>query len=395
MRQETFALSQKERQRVSVISACIKGDMACARAAIFLCLSVRQIKRLKKRMREDGEAALAHANRGRPSHRRLPKAQTERIVLLARSTYAGFNDHHLCEKLVEREGFSLSRETLRRLLRKNGLGSPRKRRAPAHRQRRVRSARLGELVQLDGSPHDWLEGRGPHRTALGMQDDATGKILAAQFFPSETSFGYLCLLRHLLRRYGVPLAFYGDHSGIFVRNDDGWTVAEQLAGKRQPTQFGRAREQLGVTFIAANSPQAKGRVERLWGVLQDRLSSELRLAQAADIHSANAVLRKFIADYNRRFARQPREAATAWRMAPESLERICCFVHERIVSNDNVVQWEGRRFQIPQPTRRFSFAGAKVQIYQALDGRVALYYGHTRLEHSSLPGGDIFMLSLG
>src|SRR5258705_304055 len=148
MRQETFTLSQKELQRVSVINACVRGDMACARAAALLCLSVRQIKRLKKRMREDGEAALAHANRGRPSHRRLPDAVRERIVQLSRTTYAGFNDHHLCEKLVEREGFALGRETLRRLLRKNGLGSPRKRRAPAHRQRRVRSARLGELVPL-------------------------------------------------------------------------------------------------------------------------------------------------------------------------------------------------------------------------------------------------------
>lgn len=387
MRQETFTLSQKELQRVSVISACIKGDMACARAAGLLCLSVRQIKRLKKRMREEGEAALAHANRGRPSHRRLPDAIRQRIVQLARTTYAGFNDHHLCEKLVEREGLSLSRETLRRLLRRQGLGSPRKRRAPAHRQRRMRSARLGELVQLDGSPHDWLEGRGPRLTALGMQDDATGKILAAQFFPSESTLGYLCLLRHLLRHFGVPLAFYGDHSGIFVRNDDIWSVEEQLAGKRQPTQFGRALEQLGVTFIAANSPQAKGRVERLWGVLQDRLTSELRLAQACNSDSANAVLRKFMADYNRRFARQPREAATAWRPAPENIERICCFLHERVVSNDNVVQWEGRRFQIPQQARRFSFAGAKVQIYQALDGRVALYYGDTRLQHSAIPGG--------
>jgi len=387
MRQETFTLSQKELQRVSVISTCIKGDMACARAAGLLCLSVRQIKRLKKRMREDGEAALAHANRGRPSHRRLPDAVCAQIVHLARGTYAGFNDHHLCEKLLEREGFSLSRETLRRLLRKNGLGSPRKRRAPAHRQRRLRSARLGELVQLDGSPHDWLEGRGPRLTALGMQDDATGKILAAQFFPSETTFGYLCLLRQLLRRFGVPLAFYGDHSGIFVRNDDCWTVDEQLAGKRQPTQFGRALEQLSVTFSAANSPQAKGRVERLWGVLQDRLTSELRLANAVDLSSANAVLRAFITDYNRRFARKPREMETAWRDAPENLDRICCFLHERVVSNDNVVQWEGRRFQLPQQARRFSFAGAKVQIYQALDGRVALYYGDTRLEHSSLPAG--------
>jgi transposase len=387
MRPETFTLSQKELQRVSVISACIKGDMACARAAALLGLSVRHIKRLKKRMRKDGEAALAHANRGRPSHRRLPDAVRRQLVQLARTKYGGFNDHHLCEKLVEREGFSLSRETLRRLLRINGLGSPRKRRAPAHRQRRLCSARLGELVQLDGSLHDWLEGRGPQLTVLGMQDDATGKILAAQFFPSETTFGYLCLLRQLLRRHGVPLAFYGDHSGVFVRNDDAWTVEEQLAGKRQPTQFGRALEQLGVTFIAANSPQAKGRVERLWGVLQDRLCSELRLAGAHDLDSANAVLRQFITDYNRRFARQPRENPTAWREAPENLERICCFVHQRTVSNDNVVQWEGRRFQIPQQARRFSFAGAKVQIYQALDGRVALYCGDTRLQHSALPGG--------
>jgi len=387
MSRETFALSQKELQRVAVISRCVKGELACARAAALLCLSVRQIKRLNKRLREDGEAALAHASRGRPSHRRLPQTVRERIVRLARSTYAGFNDHHLCEKLVEREGFSLSRETLRRLLRNNGLGSPRKRRAPAHRQRRLRSAQLGELVQLDGSPHHWLEGRGPQLTALGMQDDATGKILAAQFFPSETTFDYLCLLRQLLRRHGVPLAFYGDHSAIFVRNDDFWTVEEQLAGKRQPTQFGRALEQLGVTFIPAHSPQAKGRVERLWGVLQDRLTSELRLAQAADLDSANAVLRPFLTDYNRRFARQPRESPPAWRPAPENLERICCLVHQRIVSNDNVVQWEGRRFQIPQQARRFSFAGAKVHIYQALDGRVSLYYGDTRLEHSALTGG--------
>jgi len=395
MRQGTFTLSQKELQRVRVISACIKGDMACARAAGLLGLSVRQIKRLKRRMREDGEAALAHANRGQPSPRRLPDAVRQRILQLARTTYAGFNDHHFCEKLVEREGFSLSRETLRRLLRNNSLGSPRKRRAPAHRQRRLRSARFGELVQLDGSPHDWLEGRGPQLTALGMQDDATGKILAAQFFPSETTFGYLCLLRQLLRRHGVPLAFYGDHSGVFVRNDDHWTVEEQLAGKRQPTQFGRALSQLGVTFIAANSPQAKGRVERLWGVLQDRLTSELRLANATDLDSANAVLRKFITDYNRRFARKPREMETAWRPVPESLDRICCFLHERTVSNDNVVQWEGRRLQISPQNRRCSFAGARIQLHQALDGRISLYYGDTRLEHANSQGGDIFTLPLG
>ncbi|MFY9673106.1 MAG: ISNCY family transposase [Terriglobales bacterium] len=309
------------------------------------------------------------------------------VVRLARTTYAGFNDHHLCEKLCEVEGFSLSREALRRLLRQAGIGSPRKRRAPAHRQRRLRSAREGELVQLDGSPHDWLESRGPRLTALGLQHDATGKILAAQFFASESAAGYLSLLRQLLRRHGTPLAFYGDHSGIFVRNDDFWSMEEQLAGKRQPTQFGRALDQLGITFIAARSPQAKGRVERLWGVLQDRLCSELRLAQARDLDSANAVLRVFVADYNRRFARCPRDLQTAWRPAPENLDRICCFVHQRVVSHDNIVQWEGQRFQILQQGQRFSFAGAKVHLHQALDGRVSLYYGDTRLQHAPASPG--------
>ncbi len=384
MRQETFTLNQKELQRVSVIGACIKGDMACARAAELLCLSMRHIKRLKKRLRDDGEAALAHANRGRPSHRRLPHATRQAILRLARSQYLGFNDHHLCEKLNEHEGVSLSRETLRRLLRREGFASPRKRRAPAHRQRRPRAAREGELVQLDGSPHDWLEGRGPRLTALGMQDDATGKILAAQFFPSESAAGYFRLLQSLLRRFGVPTAFYGDRSGVFVRNDDSWTLAEELAGERQPTQFGRALQQLGITFIAAQSPQAKGRVERLWGVLQDRLCSELRLANAADLDSANRVLRHFRSDYNRRFARSPRQALKAWRPAPGNLNRICCFTHQRVVSNDNVVQWNGRRLQIPPQSRRFSFAGAKVQICETFDGRVSLYYGDTRLEHASL-----------
>jgi hypothetical protein len=220
-----------------------------------------------------------------------------------------------------------------------------------------------------------------------MQDDASGKILAAQFFPSETAAGYFRLLQSLLHRFGVPTAFYGDRSGIFVRNDDYWTVQEELAGQRQPTQFGRALAQLGITFIAAQSPQAKGRVERLWGVLQDRLTSELRLAQAGDIHSANAVLRGFIADYNRRFARTPRDAAKAWRPAPDDLQRICAFRHERIVSHDNVVQWDGCRLQIPPQNRRFSFAGAKIQLYQTPDGRVSLYYGDTRLEHTNLQEG--------
>src|SRR6202163_2775464 len=382
MRQGTFALSQKELQRVAVISSCVKGNLACARAASLLKLTPPHVKRLKCRVRQGGGAARAHASRGRPSHRRLPQRVRDRILHLARTTYAGFNDHHLCEKLVEVEGFSLGRETLRRLLRSAGIGSPRKRRAPTHRQRRLARAREGEMLLLDGSLHRWLEDRGPQLTLLGFLDDATRKVPVAEFFPTEDARGYFRLLRRLLRRFGVPISFYGDRHGVFVRNDDHWSVEEQLAGRRQPTQFGRALEQLGVTYIAAQSPQAKGRIERLWGTFQDRLSSELRLAGAPEMETANEVLRRFLPDYNRRFGRAPRETEKAWRAAPKDLSRICCFIHERIVSNDNVVQWDGRRFQIPPQPKRFSFAGAKVQLCESLRGSIEIYYGDSKLHHA-------------
>ncbi len=325
---------------------------------------------------------MAHASRGRPSPRRLTERMRAHILHLARTRYAGFNDHHLCEKLCEVEDLSLGRETLRRLLRSAGLGSPRKRRAPTHRQRRLCRAREGEMLLLDGSPHNWLEDRGPQLTLLGFLDDATGKVPVAEFFPIEDARGYFRLLRRLLGRYGVPLSLYGDRHGVFVRNDEHWSVEEQLAGRRQPTQFGRALAQLGVTYIAANSPQAKGRIERLWGTFQDRLTSELRLTGAADLDAANEVLRCFLPDYNRRFGRASRETEKAWRPAPKELDRICCFLHERLVSNDNVVQWDGRRFQIPPQPQRFSFAGARVQLYESLEGKVSIYYGDTRLHHS-------------
>jgi len=225
--------------------------------------------------------------------------------------------------------------------------------------------------------------------------------LRAKFSPRssssrKTSQGYFRLLQSLLRRYGVPVAFYGDRSGVFTRNDDHWSLDEQLAGQRQPTQFGRALQQLGVTFIAAQSPQAKGRIERLWGVLQDRLTSELRLAQAHDLDSANRVLARFVADYNRRFARTPRDASNAWRPAPENLERICCFTHERIVSNDNVVQWDGRRAANSSPApplqlRRSQSPDPSGSQWPCL----ALLSRYPGSIIPTLREGDIFMLPLG
>ena len=378
--QGTITLSQREWQRVTVITECVKGTTSVGRAAALLDLSPRHVKRLKARYRQGGAAAMAHARRGRASSLRLPAPVRRRVLHLARTAYAGFNDHHFTEKLVGDQGLTISRETVRRLLRAAGIGSPRQRRAPAHRQRRLRRPREGEMLQVDARPHDWLEGRGPQITLLGFQDDATSKVVGAEFFPSETASGYFRVFRGVLRRYGVPLSLYGDRCGVFVRNDQHWTLEEELAGRQQPTQFGRALQQLGVTFIPAHSSQAKGRIERLWGVFQDRLRSELRQAGAADPAAANRVLRRFLADYNRRFGRSPAHAEKAWRPAPRELNRICCFIHERIVSNDNVVQWDGRRFQIPPQPRRFSFAGARVQLVQDLAGRIVVYQGDQKLQ---------------
>src|SRR5271170_163222 len=190
MSRETFTLSQKELQRVAVLAACVKGELACARAAELMAVSLRHLKRLKQRYRCGGEAALAHASRGRPSPRRLPEPVRQRILRLVRTTCAGFNDHHMCEKLCEVEGFSLGRETLRRLLRSAGIASARKRRAPTHRQRRLCRAREGEMLLLDGSLHRWLEDRGPQLTLLGFIDDATRKVPVAEFVPSEDARGY-------------------------------------------------------------------------------------------------------------------------------------------------------------------------------------------------------------
>ena len=215
VREGTFALSRKVLQRVAVISTCVKGDLTCARAAELLDLTPRQIKRLKSRYRQGSAAALAHVSRGRSSPRRLPESTRARILQLVRTRYVGFNDRHLCEKLCEVEGFSLGRETLRRLLRSAGIGSPPKRRTPRHRQRRLARAREGEMLLLDASLHPWLEDRGPELTLLGFLDDATRKVPVAEFFLTEDARGYFRLLRRLLRRYGIPLSFYGDRHGVF------------------------------------------------------------------------------------------------------------------------------------------------------------------------------------
>jgi transposase len=300
---ETFTMSRKEVPRAGLVKAALAGKITNQEGARALRLTVRQFKRLKARFRRHGLQGLVHRRRGQPSARRLPAALRAQVVTLMTTTYVGFNDVHLTEKLHQLHALPVSRSTVRRIRRALGLPPHRRRRAPQHRSRRPRAPAMGQLVQLDASPFPWLEDRGPSATLHGLIDDATSIPLALWFRPTEDLHGYTTVLGQACRQYGVPVTLYGDRLSLFRRNDQHWTLAEELRGRQDPTHFGRMLQELGIGFIAAQSPQAKGRIERLWGTLQDRLVSELRLRACRTLEQANAFLPEFLASFSQRFAR--------------------------------------------------------------------------------------------
>jgi transposase len=270
-------MSQKAFQRVKVIENAAGGRLSVRSASRPLQLSERQVQRLKCRYQPDSVSWVRHGNRGRSMPWAVSVLQKQLIVTLARGKYQGFNDSHLAEKLRTEENLTVSRETVRRILRAAKLASPQKRRSCKYRSRRPPRPRFGMMALTDASRHDWLEGRGPQLTLIGLQDDATAQILAAHFqLEAENTVGYLRALHATITAHGIPLSLYHDRHSIFQRNDAHWTLAEQLAGKQVPTQLGRALDQLGIQQIPAYSPRAKGRIERAWRTCQDRLVSELR-----------------------------------------------------------------------------------------------------------------------
>jgi transposase len=351
--------------------------MKVAEAAAALNRSARQVKRLKQQFDADDAAWVRHGNQGRSPANRTPEQTAQRIVALSQGKYKEFNDSHLCEKLRREEGIAVSRSTVRRILRNAGLRSPQKRRPPRYRSRRARRPQEGMLLLIDGSWHAWLEKRGPWLTLLGMIDDATGKVAVAHFQAErENTAGYLRLLRGLVEGPGIPLALYRDQHSTLQRNDDHWTVEEQLAGQQLPTQVGRALEQLGVEVIVARSPQAKGRIERLWRTFQDRLRSELRLAQARTLEEANAVLVRFLEEFNQQFAKTPQRPGSAYRTLDRrlDLDRVFSLQYDRKVANDHVIRvGPGLKVQLPPLPSGKGFAGRNVLVCHAPDGCVRVY----------------------
>ena len=291
-----------------------------AQAAEVLGVSERHTRRMLAAYREQGAAALAHGNRGRRPHNATSPAEAAAVVELAIQRYGGANHTHFTELLSEREGIDLSRPTVRRILTKAGIGSPRSRRSPQHRFRRQRMPQAGMLVQLDGSHHAWLEDRGPKFALLLAVDDATGAVDNAVFHTGEDTRGYFMLLEGLIQRWGIPLALYSARHAVFKHN------ARKPETAAEATQFTRGLQELGVRQIFARSPQAKGRVERMAETFQDRLVTELRLADARTIDQATAVLQDFLPRFNARFAVQPEHLEAAYRPMASDLglsEALC------------------------------------------------------------------------
>jgi transposase len=294
MEQEKILMGQKQLQRWHLMKMVEVGKITLREAGEKIGVSYRQAKRIGRAIRDKGIKGLIHGNRGRPSNNRLKESLRERVLKLSKEVYWDFNDTHFTEKLRECEGIDLNRETVRTLRREAGIEPKRRRRAPGHRKRRERKAQEGAMVLWDGSPHQWLGPDQPPCCLMAAIDDATGKLLVARFFPFEGSSGYLWLLRELVKRYGIPLVMYHDRHGALHRNDSHWSLEEQLAGRQEPTQVGLALEALGIESIAALSPQAKGRIERLFGTLQDRLIAELGLEGVQSLEAANRFLKIFI-----------------------------------------------------------------------------------------------------
>jgi len=366
---ETLTLNTQEQKRVMVLNRILAGHLSTAEAAVLLKLSHRQVQRILAAYRKEGAAAVVHGNRGRKPKHRIGDEVRQQVIALAREPYEGCNQQHLRDLLAEREGIVLSRASVHRILQEAQLLPEPKRRQPQHRRRRKRYAQEGMLVQIDGSRHAWLGERGPWLTLIAAIDDATGLVTGAVFRLQEDAAGYFGALIQTAQRYGLPLGVYSDRHGIFWRGKGIPSLAEQFSGERSRTQVGTALELAGIAWIAARSPQAKGRIERLWGTAQDRLISELRLARATTIEQANVVLAAYLARHNRRFGVAPANPEPAWRPLPagRSAETIFCFRHVRHVANDGTFSIAGRELMIAGSTSP-AWKGHRIEIQERLDG---------------------------
>ena len=372
---ETLAMSKKERRRLELFSRVREGEVTLVKASELLRLSYRQAKRLYGRYRSEGDGGLVHRLRGRISNRGVDPGKKARVLELYREKYADFGPTLACEYLAKVDQEQVGVETLRQWLIEDDLWGPGRRR-PVHRKWRERKGHFGEMVQLDGSHHNWFEGRREKAVLMVLIDDATNRTYA-RLFEGETTEASFETFRRYVGRYGLPRSVYADQASIYRTTRDA-TVDENLADKPPETQFGRAMKELDVELILAHSPQAKGRVERRNAVFQDRLVKALRLKEISDLDGVNAFLEEeFLADMNEKFNVPPRERSDLHRRVPRrvKLVRVLSFQEERVVQNDWTIRWRNRWFQLTEENRKLALVKRKLTVCEQLDGTILLLLG--------------------
>ena len=375
---ELLEMSAKELSRLAVMQRLSKKQMSQQEAGRILDLSTRQIKRLLRAYRARGAAGLVSKHRGRRGNNRLSEEVKQRVLDLLKTKYKGFGPTLAHEKLVEREKLQLSDESVRQLMIEEELWKPRKAKKGEAHQLRERRACFGELIQIDGSPHDWFEGRAPACVLLVCIDDATGNLVQLRFVESESFFSYCQVAEGYFKQYGKPVAFYSDKHGIFRVNVPSIGSGDAL------TQFGRAMQELDIQLICANSPQAKGRVERVIQTLQDRLPKELRLRGISNRAQGNAYLSEFIADFNQRFAVEPRSTLNAHRplTAKEDLARILTWQETRTVSKNLTLQFHKTVYQIQTDRPTYALRNAQVLVCVNAQEQITILYNGKALPYA-------------
>jgi transposase len=376
---ELLQMSDKEITRLEAMQRIKDKRLTQKEAARILRLSIRQIKRLYRAYKARGAKGLISARRGKPSNNQLDAQVEQEVLDLIQEKYKDFGPTLAHEKLTEVHGIKISRESVRKLMIEEEIWKPKRAKASSTHQMRERRACFGELVQIDGSDHAWFEDRGPRCTLLVYIDDATGQLLELWFVPEETFFGYCEASRHYFERYGKPVAFYSDKHGIFRVNQP-----RPLGTTSGLTQFGRAMDELDIQIICANTPQAKGRIERANQTLQDRLVKELRLCGISDMQAGNAYLPEFRQDFNRRFAVQPRSNHDAHRplLATENLDLILTHQKTGTLSKNLTVQFNHVLYQIQSDRPDYALRNAQVTICENAKGEVTILYKNKPLSYS-------------
>ena len=382
-------MSSKEMRRAGVLERVKSGELKLVNAAVMMGISYRQSKRMAKRYREGGAKGLQHGSAGRESNRRKPKKFRERVLRLVGKKYSGeegerFGPTLAAEHLASDDQVEVNAQTLRRWMLSEGLWS-RARKRRKHRKRRERKEHVGELVQMDGSFHPWLEERGPRGCLMNMVDDASGDTLA-RMGSEETIWAAAGVLRAWVKKYGIPVALYTDWKNVYVREA---STKEQLQGVVPVTQFGQMCQRLGIRIIAANSAQAKGRVERNHGTHQDRLVKKMRLQNIKTHAEANTFLEKaYLSEHNRRFRRTPTQPEDYHRAAPRAVELEEVFHLEtgRVIGNDWVVRHDNRYFQVKAQARNYAPAKGKVTVCEWEDGRLQIRYRGRAVAWEEIPG---------